>query len=60
MEIPEMSTRGYNAPHTGAAMFAVQMVVNIPSEVQVAALREEFLQYCDEENLDCIMEPAQR
>jgi glycine cleavage system transcriptional repressor len=60
LEIAELNTRSYNAPHTGAVMFAVQMVVNIPSNIQVAALREEFLQYCDEENLDAIMEPAQR
>ena len=60
LEIAEMNTRRYNAPHTGAAMFAVQMTVNVPSQTHVAGLREEFLAYCDEENLDALMEPAQR
>lgn len=60
IEIAEMNTRSYNAPHTGAPMFGVQMTVNIPSTIQLANLREEFLAYCDEENLDAIMEPAQR
>ena len=55
-----MNTRRYNAPHTGAAMFGVQMTVNVPSDVQVATLREEFLDYCETENLDAIMEPAER
>jgi glycine cleavage system transcriptional repressor len=60
LEIAEMNTRRYNAPHTGAEMFSVQMTVNLPASVHVATLREEFLDFCDEHNLDAIMEPAQR
>lgn len=60
LEIAELNTRRYNAPHTGAAMFSVQMTVNLPASVHVATLREEFLDFCDEHNLDAIMEPAQR
>ncbi len=60
LEIAEMNTRRYNAPHTGAAMFSVQMTINLPGNVHVATLREEFLDFCDEHNLDAIMEPAQR
>lgn len=59
VQIAEMNTRRYNAPHTGAAMFSVHMTVNIPARMQVANLREEFLAFCDEENLDAIMEPAE-
>lgn len=60
LEIAEMNTRHYHAPHTGAPMFGVQMTVNVPSTVQVASLRDEFLEFCDGENLDAIMEPAER
>ncbi|MDH3978630.1 MAG: glycine cleavage system protein R [Gammaproteobacteria bacterium] len=60
LEIAELNTRRYNAPHTGAAMFSVQMTVNIPAGMQVSALRDEFLEYCDTENLDALMEPASR
>jgi len=60
LEIAEMNTRRYNAPHTGAAMFGVQMTVNIPAHIHVANIREEFLVFCDEQNLDAIMEPAER
>ena len=60
LEIAELSTRRYNAPHTGAEMFAVQMTVNVPAEVHTASLREDFLEYCDAENLDVVFEPAQR
>lgn len=60
LEIAEVSTRRYNAPHTGALMFSAQMTVNIPRSIHVATLREEFLEYCDEQNLDAVIEPAQR
>ena len=59
MEIAELATRRYNAPHTGAAMFAVQMTVNIPGDVHLATLRDEFLDFCDENNLDAVIEPEQ-
>jgi glycine cleavage system transcriptional repressor len=60
LEISEVSTRRYNAPHTGALMFSVQMTVNVPRSMHVATLRDEFLEYCDEHNLDAVMEPAHR
>ena len=58
VEIGEVSTRTYAAAHTGAAMFSVQMFVNIPSAVHIAGLREEFMEYCDQLNVDAIMEPV--
>jgi glycine cleavage system regulatory protein len=36
------------------------MTVNVPSTVQVSGLRDEFLEYCETENLDAIIEPADR
>jgi len=58
VEIGEVATRSYAAAHTGAAMFSVQMFINIPSSVHIAALREEFMEYCDQLNVDAIMEPV--
>ncbi len=46
LEIAEVSTRRYNAAHTGALMFSVQMTVNVPGSVHVASLREDLLEYC--------------
>ncbi len=60
LEIAELNTRRYNAPHTGAPMFSAQLTVGIGADMHMAALREEFLAYCDAENLDAIFEPAQR
>src|SRR2546429_4155173 len=58
IDIAEVSTRSYPAAHTGAPMFAVQMIVNVPSRIHVAHLREEFMEFCDTLNLDAILEPV--
>lgn len=58
IEIADVATRRYAAAHTGAPMFAVQMAVNIPAAVQIAQLRDEFLELCDRLNLDAILEPV--
>ena len=38
-------------------MFSVYMVVLVPTRIHIAALREEFLDLCDQMNLDAILEP---
>jgi len=58
IEIADVATRRYAAAHTGAPMFAVQMAINIPSRLNLAQLREEFLELCDRLNLDAILEPV--
>jgi glycine cleavage system transcriptional repressor len=58
VEIGEVATRSYAASHTGAQMFSVQMFINIPSSVHIAGLREEFMEFCDQLNVDAIMEPV--
>ena len=39
-------------------MFSVQMFINIPAGIHIAGLREEFMEFCDQLNLDAIMEPV--
>ncbi len=58
IDIAEVSTRSYPAAHTGAPMFSAQLVINVPSRIHVAHLREEFMEFCDSLNLDAILEPA--
>jgi len=60
IEIADLNTRQYNAAHTGATMFAVQVAINVPASTHLATLREEFHEYCEEQNLDAIIEPMQR
>ncbi len=56
--IQNLVTTTYQAPHTGSAMFALHMVVEIPGDTHLATLRDEFLDLCDELNLDGILEPV--
>jgi glycine cleavage system transcriptional repressor len=58
VDIAELSTRSYAAAHTGAPMFSVQMIVNVPSRLHIGVLREEFMDFCDHLNLDAILEPV--
>ena len=58
IDIAEVNTRSYSAAHTGAPMFSVQMVVHVPAKIHIAALREEFMDLCDQLNLDAILEPV--
>ena len=57
IDIGDVTTRSYAAAHTGAPMFSVYMVVHVPTRIHIAALREEFLDLCDNLNLDAILEP---
>jgi len=58
IEIADMATRSYAAAHTGSPMFSVQMNVNVPGNVHLSQLRDEFLEMCDQLNLDGLIEPV--
>ena len=58
IEIADLATRRYAAAHTGAPMFSVQMTVNIPGSAPIAQLRDEFLDLCEQHNLESILEPV--
>jgi len=58
INIEDMSTSSYKAAHTATPMFAVHMTIGVPTQQQIASLREEFLDLCDQMNLDGVLEPA--
>jgi glycine cleavage system transcriptional repressor len=58
IEIADVATRQYAAAHTGAPMFEVQMAINIPASIHVAQFRDAFLEFCDQMNMDAILEPV--
>ena len=57
INIEDMVTSSYAAPHTGTPMFAMHLEVEIPADLSISNLREEFLDFCDELNLDAVIEP---
>jgi glycine cleavage system transcriptional repressor len=58
VDIAELDTHSYAAVHTGAPMFSLRLVVNVPSRIHLGVLREEFMDFCDQLNLDAILEPV--
>ena len=55
--IEQLHSARYRAMQTGADMFSAQVTVGIPSSTHIAALRDDFLEFCDGLNLDAIMDP---
>jgi len=57
INIEDLATASYAAPHTGTLMFSVHMTVGIPADIHIGTLRDEFLEFCDSMNLDAVLEP---
>ncbi|RLA00055.1 MAG: glycine cleavage system protein R, partial [Gammaproteobacteria bacterium] len=55
INIEDLATSCYQAPHTGTTMFALHMAVGIPAAMHISTLREEFMEYCDSLNLDAVL-----
>lgn len=57
INIHELNTTQYAAAHTGTPMFALHLTANIPASMHIAGLRDEFLDFCETQNMDATMEP---
>ncbi|KAA2285571.1 glycine cleavage system protein R [Arenimonas fontis] len=55
--IENLHSSRYRAMQTGADMFSAQITIGIPANMHIAALRDDFLEFCDHLNLDAIMDP---
>lgn len=57
ISVENLQSMRYRAMQTGAEMFSAQITVGIPASMHIAALRDDFLEFCDHLNLDAIMDP---
>ncbi len=57
INIQDLETDSYRAAHTGTKMFTANITITLPPDTHIARLREEFLDFCDELNLDAVLEP---
>ena len=60
IQVEEISASSYQAAYVQTPIFSTKMIVILPAEVQLLALREEFLDFCDNLNIDAIIEPIKR
>ena len=58
INIEDMYSGNYAAAHTGTPMFSLHMTISIPTNVSIAGMRSDFMDFCDQHNLDAIMEPV--
>ena len=58
INIQEMITSSYPAAHSGTPMFSVHLRVGIRGNIRISDLREEFAEFCDNLNLDAVIEPV--
>lgn len=57
IELEELLSFTYMAQHTGTPMLNLTLTIAIPAKTQLSWLREQFLDFCDELNLDAVIEP---
>ena len=60
IKILDVSTSRYPAPYSSTPLLVARMIVKIPVGVRIVSLRDEFLEFCDQQNLDAILEPVKR
>lgn len=60
ISIEEIKGYRYPAPYIQTPVFSTQFIIIIPSEQRLLQLREDFLEFCDQLNLDAILEPIKR
>ncbi len=56
INIQSLQTDRYPAPHTGTQMFAIEMIISVPQTIIINDLREDFMNLCDDMNLDASIE----
>ncbi|MEK6806814.1 MAG: ACT domain-containing protein [Pseudomonadota bacterium] len=57
VDVAEISSQKYASTYTGASMCSVQMVLHVPVNQHPQALRESFMDLCDDLNADGMLDP---
>ena len=57
VQLAEIATQKYQSSYTGAGMCSVHMVLHVPVSQHPQALRDSFMDLCDELNADGMLDP---
>ncbi|MGZ8902390.1 MAG: glycine cleavage system protein R [Methylobacter sp.] len=60
IDIEEITGSSYQAPYIQTSVFSTKFIILIPPQLHLLSLREEFLDFCDQSNIDAILEPIKR
>jgi len=58
INIEDLTTRLEHGPHTGTPLFSMEMVVTVPADLQLKAMRERLEKLCAELNCDLDIDAA--
>ncbi len=58
--IQEFHASRYQASYNQSLIFSGKFIVIIPKESALLSIREQFLDFCDQLNIDAILEPIKR
>ncbi len=58
--IEEINANRHQASYFENDVFVSKFVLLVPEQVRILSLREEFLDFCDNLNIDAILEPVKR
>ena len=58
INIYNLDTVTERAPHTGTPIFSLVMEVEVPPEIRIVELRDNFFYFCDDRDLDGELRPS--
>lgn len=58
INIEELSCNTFDAQQTGSRLVLIKLTINIPLEVDIAKLKDDFDGFCRKENLDASLQPV--
>ena len=58
ISVQDIQANTYKAINTGAPMMSLHITISISASKSIAAIRTDFMDFCDHHNLDAIMEPV--
>lgn len=60
INIEDLYTGAHDNVASGTPLLSLTMTVNVPAELHISELREQFMDLCEELNLDGVIEPLKR
>ena len=58
INIENLITETYPAAHTGTPMFRISMLVYVSTDTNIITLREDFISFCEDMNIDATLEAS--
>jgi glycine cleavage system transcriptional repressor len=58
IQIEQLSSTRYRTMQTDTEAVTAQLQIGVPIKMHIASLRDEFMEFCDAENLDAVLDPV--